>query len=141
LPPEAIAVTTLPSIAREYTLSEIATMTRAAPAKLLGLRDRGHLGAGARADIAVYAQDAGKANMFRAAHLVLKDGAPVVRDRKVVHTPPGRALTVRPEHDRAFDRRMRDYCQERCGISPDFLIVPEWAFPSPAPFEPVPCAR
>ena len=47
--------TTLPSIAREYTWTEIATMTRAAPARLLGLKDRGHLGPGAIADIAVYA--------------------------------------------------------------------------------------
>ena len=37
LPAEALAVTTLPSLTREYSLSEIATMTRAAPAKLLGL--------------------------------------------------------------------------------------------------------
>ena len=44
LPAEAMAVTTLPSLKREYTLNEIATMTRAAPAKLLGLPDRGHLG-------------------------------------------------------------------------------------------------
>ena len=35
-------------IKREYTLEEIAIMTRAAPAKLLGLTDRGHLGAGRR---------------------------------------------------------------------------------------------
>ncbi len=47
LPAEAMALTTLPSIAREYTLSEIAMMTRAAPARLLGLADRGHLGTGA----------------------------------------------------------------------------------------------
>jgi formylmethanofuran dehydrogenase subunit A len=141
LPPEAIAVTTLPSIAREYSMSEIATMTRAAPAKLLGLRDRGHLGAGARGDIAVYFDEADRAKMFRAAHLVLKDGAPVVRDGKVIHTPPGRALTVRPERDRAIDRRMADYCQERYGLAPDFLTVPEWALPRPDPFRLVPCAR
>jgi formylmethanofuran dehydrogenase subunit A len=141
LPPEAIAVTTLPSIAREYSLNEIAVMTRAAPARLLGLRDRGHLAAGARADIAVYSDEADRAKMFRAAHLVLKDGAPVVRDGKVIHTPPGRALTVRPEHDRAIDRRMRDYCQDRYGLAPDFLTVPEWALPRPDPFWLVPCAR
>ncbi len=54
LPPAAIKVTTLPSITREYSLTEIATMTRAAPAKLLGLADRGHLDTGAIADVAVY---------------------------------------------------------------------------------------
>src|SRR4029077_17922058 len=55
LPPDAVAVTPLPAITREYSLTEIATMTRAAPARLLGLADRGHLEAGAVADIAVYA--------------------------------------------------------------------------------------
>lgn len=43
LPPEVLEMTTLPSIKREYTLSEIATMTRAAPRKLYGLKDRGEL--------------------------------------------------------------------------------------------------
>src|SRR5262249_54828838 len=54
LPPDAMAVTTLPSVTREYSLSEIAAMTRAAPARLFGLADRGHLGPGAVADVAVY---------------------------------------------------------------------------------------
>ena len=55
--------------------AEIAIMTRAAPARLLGLADRGHLGAGARADIAVYRPQPDRAAMFRNAELVLKDGA------------------------------------------------------------------
>ena len=54
LPPEALAVTTVGSLTREYSWAEIAVMTRAAPARLLGLRDRGHLGVGARADVAIY---------------------------------------------------------------------------------------
>src|ERR671931_556458 len=109
LPPEALAVTTLPSIKREYSLNEIATMTRAAPAKLLGLRDRGHLGPGAVADVAVYAEDADKAKMFRAASLVFKDGDLVVRDGEVTHYRWGRALTVAPGHDAAIARRVHDY--------------------------------
>jgi formylmethanofuran dehydrogenase subunit A len=65
LPKEAMEVSTLASITREYTLSEIAIMTRAAPARLLGLADRGHLGAGARADVAVYRPQPDIAAMFR----------------------------------------------------------------------------
>src|SRR6202522_758145 len=61
LPPAAIAMTTLRSIEREYSLREIAIMTRVAPARLLGLRDRGHLGAGARGDVAVYAEQPDRA--------------------------------------------------------------------------------
>ena len=85
LPAEAMAVTTLPSLTREYTLNEIATMTRAAPAKLLGLPDRGHLGAGARADVALYRPGKDIAQMFRAAARVYKDGDLVVRDGAVTH--------------------------------------------------------
>ncbi|NIQ05587.1 MAG: formylmethanofuran dehydrogenase subunit A, partial [Candidatus Korarchaeota archaeon] len=44
----------LPSIDRELTFYEIAIMTRAGQAKALGLKNKGHLGIGADADIAIY---------------------------------------------------------------------------------------
>ena len=139
LPKEAIAVTTLASITREYTLTDIATMTRAAPAKLLGLKDRGHLGAGALADIAVYEPGSDKAKMFREAALVFKGGQLVVRDGAVLHLPFGRAICVHPECERAIKMRMRDYYEERYGISPDFMTVPDAAIGRPEPFEIIPC--
>jgi formylmethanofuran dehydrogenase subunit A len=139
LPPAAAAVTTLPAIAREYSLTEIATMTRAAPAKLLGLSDRGHLGAGALADVAVYENDADRARMFRAAALVFKSGELVVRNGALAHRRWGRALTVQPDCDRAIDRRMRAYYEGRYGLSDEFIKVPEHALDRPEPFERVPC--
>lgn len=139
LPTEAVAVTTLPSIAREYSWSEIATMTRAAPARLLGLKDRGHLGPGAVADVAVYAPNRDKATMFRNASLVFKDGALVVRDGAIVSEPYGRTLTVTPARDNAIERRMRDYYQERYGLTPDFMTVAERVLGSRYAFEAVPC--
>lgn len=139
LPPAAVAVTTLPAIAREYSLTEIATMTRAAPAKLLGLSDRGHLGAGALADVAVYENGADRARMFRAAALVFKDGELVVRNGALTHCRWGRALTVQPECDRAIDRRMKAYYEGRYGLSDEFIKVPEHALGRPEPFERVPC--
>jgi formylmethanofuran dehydrogenase subunit A len=139
IPPEAAAVTTLRSIAREYSLREIATMTRAAPARLLGLTDRGHLGVGARADVAVYEDDADRARMFRAAALVFKDGELVVRDGGVTHYRWGRALTVQPERDRAIDRHMKTYYDDCYGLSDEFMRVPENALARPEPFERVPC--
>ncbi|MCI0464067.1 MAG: amidohydrolase family protein, partial [Gemmataceae bacterium] len=39
---------------REYTLEEIAIVTRAGPARALGLKYKGHLGVGADADITIY---------------------------------------------------------------------------------------
>jgi formylmethanofuran dehydrogenase subunit A len=141
LPPAAMAMTTLASITREYTLGEIATMTRAAPARLLGLGDRGHLGAGALADVAIYNDDKDRAAMFRNAALVFKDGDLVVRDGKVTHYRFGRALNVRPGHDATITRRMTAYYDERYGLSDDFIRVPEFAIPRPDPFGLVPCAR
>jgi formylmethanofuran dehydrogenase subunit A len=140
LPKEAAEVTTLPSIAREYTLNEIATMTRAAPARLLGLKDRGHLGAGAVADIAVYAPGRDKAQMFREAALVFKGGELVVRDGAVIAEPFGRALNVQPGREQAIEKRMRDYYESRYGLASDFLTVPETAIGRPDPFEAVPCS-
>jgi formylmethanofuran dehydrogenase subunit A len=140
LPQAAMAVTTLPSITREYTLSEIATMTRSAPAKLLGLTDRGRLEPGAVADVAVYEDTKDRARMFRAAAYVFKDGELVVRDGSITHYRFGRALTVKPEPDRAIERRMRAYYEERYGLALEFLQVPEQAVGRPEPFEFVPCA-
>jgi formylmethanofuran dehydrogenase subunit A len=114
-------------------------MTRAAPAKLLGLKDRGHLGPGAIADVAVYDPDDDKAKMFRAAALVFKGGQLVVRDGTLLHYPYGRALSAYTERDRAIERRMRDYYERRYGLSPDFMTVAEAAIGRPEPFEIVPC--
>jgi formylmethanofuran dehydrogenase subunit A len=141
LPADAMAVTTLPSIKREYSLVEIATMTRAAPARLLGFKDRGHLGAGAVADVAVYEDDPDRARMFRAAALVFKRGVLVVRDGNIAHRSFGRVLAVAPGHDRAIDRRMNGYFDARYGLSADFVKVPEYAIENPEPFELVPCAH
>ncbi|HEY0438928.1 MAG TPA: formylmethanofuran dehydrogenase subunit A [Xanthobacteraceae bacterium] len=139
LPAAAMALTTLPSIRREYTLPEIATMTRAAPARLLGLADRGHLAPGAVADVAVYEDAPDRARMFRSAALVFKDGELVVRDGAVVNVRYGRALTVAPGHDAAIERRLQAYYDQRYGLSPDRFSVPDWAIGRPEPFEQVPC--
>jgi formylmethanofuran dehydrogenase subunit A len=130
-------MTNLASISREYTLEEIATMTRAAPAKLLGLADRGHLGPGARADIAVYERDKDRARMFRAAHLVFKDGDLIVRDGEVTHYRAGRTLQSRPEFDRGIERRLEAYYDEVYRAPRDLFMVHPEALPRPDLFEDV----
>jgi formylmethanofuran dehydrogenase subunit A len=140
LPKDAMEVTTLASITREYTLTEIAIMTRAAPARLLGLTDRGHLGPNARADIAVYRPRQDLAAMFRDAALVLKDGVVVIRDGVPVGRSFGRAVAVRPGFDTAVDRGLAAFYDSIYG-------VPHTAFDVPAAdslgrtqaFESVPC--
>jgi len=141
LPKGAIETTTLASISREYTLNEIAVMTRAAPARLLGLPDRGHLGQGAMADVAVYAPGRDKAAMFRRAALVFKTGDLVVRDGAVTRYRWGRAISLQCEPGPAIMRRMRDYYEANFGLDPQFMMTPASAIPRPDPFEMTPCAR
>ncbi len=81
LHPAARELSILPSIRREYSLYEIAILTRAGPAKLLGIeKEHGHLGPGAVADVTVYADDPDRERMFAHPRLVLRRGEPVVRD-------------------------------------------------------------
>jgi formylmethanofuran dehydrogenase subunit A len=141
LPKEAVEMTTLPSIAREYTFSDIATMTRVSPAKLLGLTDRGHLSPGGLADVAVYNDDPDRAQMFRFAHLVFKDGDLVVRDGRVTHYRYGRALNVQPTYDAATDRRLSRYYDDLYGLSRDLFKVPPRAIAREYAFEEVACGR
>ncbi|MBU6174497.1 MAG: formylmethanofuran dehydrogenase subunit A, partial [Planctomycetes bacterium] len=54
LHPDVRATSPLPSLKREYTLEEIALMTRKGPATVLGLNDRGTLESGKLADVVVY---------------------------------------------------------------------------------------
>jgi formylmethanofuran dehydrogenase subunit A len=114
--PAAQKVTTLGSIAREYTLHEIAIMTRAAPARILGLADRGHLGVGAAADITIYTDDADRAQMFTAPDHLFKDGAEVARDGAVVATPNGRTHVVRPEYDRAIEKPLKKFFDDHMSL-------------------------
>ncbi len=96
-------------LGREYTLNEIAIITRAGPARLLGLRDKGHLGAGARADVTVYAHDSDVSRMFATPRYVIKDGTLVVEEGQLRRAPAGRRLHVRPMHDASVERTLRQY--------------------------------
>jgi formylmethanofuran dehydrogenase subunit A len=77
----AIRRTALPDgLDREYTLNEIAIITRAAPARRLGLRDKGHLGVGADADVTVYNDRDDREEMFATPRYVIKGGEVAVDD-------------------------------------------------------------
>jgi formylmethanofuran dehydrogenase subunit A len=104
-------------IAREYTLNEIAIVTRAGPARILGLRDKGHLGVGADADVTVYARDADAAKMFATPRYVLKGGALVVEEGELRRAPSGRRLHVRPAHDAAVARDLKRFFDAHATVS------------------------
>ncbi len=106
---DARALTTLGTIEREYSLFEIAILTRAGPARILGLGDHGHLGPGAVADVAVYRDDADRQKMFTAPEFVFKDGELVAREGQVVKVTWGRYHTVTPSYDQGIERRLKDH--------------------------------
>lgn len=105
----AARASTLAAIEREYSLYEIAIMTRAAPARSLGLQNRGHLGAGAVADITVYTDRPDKEQMFSKPDYVFKDGALIVRDGRIRQVVQGATHTLRPEFDRGIERSLKRY--------------------------------
>ncbi|MFD0930014.1 formylmethanofuran dehydrogenase subunit A [Methylophilus glucosoxydans] len=106
---DAQAMSNLKSLEREYNLYEIATMTRSAPAKLIGLHDRGHLGVGAAADITVYTDQADKEAMFAKPDLVFKDGELVVKEGKVVKVVWGATHTAKPAFDLGVEKDIKQY--------------------------------
>ena len=106
---DAQAMSTLNSIDREYSLYEIAIMTRAGAARLVGLHDRGHLGIGAGADITVYTDNPDREKMFATPDYVFKDGELVVKDGKVVKVTWGHTHTVKPEFDRGIEKDIKQY--------------------------------
>ncbi|MCO8120447.1 formylmethanofuran dehydrogenase subunit A [Stieleria sp. TO1_6] len=83
--PDAVAASSLGGIDREYTLAEIATMTRSAPAAIMGLGNRGRLDPGALADVVVYGDVAACAGMnleqmFRSPSHVFARGQHLIRN-------------------------------------------------------------
>ena len=91
---------------REYSLYEIAIITRAGPARSLGLKDRGHLGAGANADIVLYRPDENWQTTFANPVRVIKDGKTVVLDGDIVQVVPGRSHRTSVEFDKAITREL-----------------------------------
>ena len=106
---DAATASTLASIDREYSLYEIAIMTRAAPARSLGLKNRGHLGAGAVADITVYTNHKDKEKMFSKPDYVFKNGELIVRNGKIVKVVNGATHTLRPEFDKSIEKSLKPY--------------------------------
>ncbi|HNR58656.1 MAG TPA: formylmethanofuran dehydrogenase subunit A, partial [Methanothrix sp.] len=94
----------LPSIEREMGWNDIAIVTRAGPAKILGLEEKGHLGMGADGDVSIYDIDPEKidpskdhekvkAALSRAKYTI-KGGEVVVRNGELVAVPQGRTYWV-----------------------------------------------
>jgi formylmethanofuran dehydrogenase subunit A len=101
---------------REYTLGEIAIITRAGPARLLGLADKGHLGVGADADVTVYREHEDREQMFATPRYVIKGGRVVVEDGELREAPAGDLLRVATDHDGAIERTLRPLFEEHYSV-------------------------
>jgi formylmethanofuran dehydrogenase subunit A len=106
--PRVLKDTKLPGIEREYTLEEIAIITRAGPARALGLAHKGHLGPGADADVAIYKDDVDREAMFERPIYVLKGGEVVVREGEIVRQVFGRSIFVDPPEPAGIEGELRD---------------------------------
>lgn len=104
-------------LSREYTLNEIAIITRAGPARLLGLRQKGHLGVGADADVTIYARDADIASMFATPRYVIKAGSLVVEEGQLRRAPAGQRLRVQPGYDESLLPDLRRYFEAYSTVS------------------------
>jgi formylmethanofuran dehydrogenase subunit A len=90
---------------RELSLSELIVMTRCSPSKALGLDNKGHLGVGADADIAIFDINPMKVDAsrdylkydraFRRAEYTIKDGIVVARNGEITVRHTGKTLWIK----------------------------------------------
>ncbi len=108
--------TILTDLDREYTLNEIAIITRAGPARILGLTNKGHLGPGADADITIYTPHENKETMFELPRVVVKSGRVVIENGEVRDPFIGKTLHVSPEYDRGVEPDIREWFEQYYSI-------------------------
>ncbi len=117
--------TILPSVDKEYDFYEIAMITRCNPARDAGFPNKGHLGVGADADIAVYDINPLEVNpsrepekvekAFSRAYLTIKGGEIIVREGEIVKIVHGRTfwVDVMDKVDRSLIEKDLDYFFKR----------------------------
>ncbi|MEM0008026.1 MAG: formylmethanofuran dehydrogenase subunit A [Candidatus Bathyarchaeia archaeon] len=140
--PKARSRSLLPTIDRELSFYEIAIVTRAGQAKALGLKNKGHLGVGADADIAIYnfnpeTMDPSKKykalrRAFKRAAYTIKSGQVVVKDGEVLKHVDGATmwLNVKTSEEakitEEMKRRFKEYWTvefENYPVSEDYLAI------------------
>jgi len=137
----------LPSMDTEFTLEEYIIATRAGPANVLGLPNKGHLGVGADADIAIYnlypqKEDYSRnpAKLIRGlakAWRTIKDGQVVVKEGRVVAMPPGRTYwidaRVAPDLAEAVEQEIREKFEKHYSVQFENYPVDRRYLPRSAP--------
>jgi len=128
----------LPTIDREYTFSELVIATRAGQARSLGLKQKGHLGVGADADIAIYRIDPENVDpskkyrlvrrAFKKAAYTIKGGEIVVKDGEIVKSVSGKTFWVKPETSSSLMEivpRLKEKFEDYYTVQYENYVVPE----------------
>jgi formylmethanofuran dehydrogenase subunit A len=119
LAPKALKRILLPELDRQYSLYEIAIITSAGPARALGLPQKGHLGVGADADVAIFNESKDIARMFAYPRYVIKGGEVVVEEGEIRNVVEGRDFVVRPVYDEKVEDYLRPLFQQYYTMSFD----------------------
>jgi formylmethanofuran dehydrogenase subunit A len=123
LPPKARERMVLPDLDREYSVSEIAIITSAGPARALGLSRKGHLGVGADADLALYEENPAGGRMFEYPRYVIKGGEIVVEEGEIRAVSQGREFIARPSFDEQIEAYLRPLFEKVYTMSFDNYAV------------------
>lgn len=107
---------TLADLTREYTLNEIAIITRAAPARMLGLNNKGHLGPGADGDVTIYNPHPDRQKMFELPRYVISRGEVIVEDGEIRRDRRGRTFLVSPPFDEAAVPHIQQWFEQYYSI-------------------------
>lgn len=116
----------LPAIDRELGLYEIAQLTRSNPARVTGLDNKGHLGKGADADIAVYdinPLEVGSSDYEQIvkalsnAYLTIKGGRIVCKEGEVVDQSKGDTYWVNSHTDKDIQKELGEYFKKYYSVS------------------------
>ena len=125
----AVKGSVLSHLDREYSLYEIAIITRAAPAKILGLPQKGHLGVGADGDVSIYNPSSqGKrgchcpnaarcSRMLDVAAWTVKGGEIVVKDGQVIKETEGEIFTTAPAYDLSVKDNIQKFFKDYYSLS------------------------
>lgn len=101
---------------REYTLHEIAIITRAAPARMLGLSRKGHLGPGGDADIVAYLPHANREEMFRCPKYVFRAGELWIDDGQPRFRHFGKLIRAEVTFDRGIESHLESWWNDHATV-------------------------
>ena len=126
--PDARRYSNLHQIKRCYNLYDISTMTRAAPAKILGLKKYGSLKPGSVADISVYKYSNNFEKMFSSAYLVFKNGINIVKKGKITSYKKGKTHYLNLDYRKSICKDIQNWFDKEYAFDIDNLNVSEYFF-------------